>query len=557
MTRLRINTSTFLTAVGLAGVLAVASNADAQLIDRTLLPNPANEGIAKSLTQQIGAGRGDVNTVGSSIYIIKRDPARSVRRGRQLFQRKFSVFQGLGPRTNDGASGDIVTDGSLGAGIADSCAGCHGRPRGSAGFGGDVATRPDSRDAPHLFGLGLQEQLADEITAEIRAQAATAKSQCQSTGQITQAFLRGRNNEVPVIGWIDYGRVIYSPAANPHNGTCTENTSQVVGVNADLRVRPFFAQGGTISIREFLVGAFNAEMGIEGADPDLLAAANGGVVTTPAGMVLDGTKDDIEAPPVSSTSEDGDGDGVTNELDVALVDHMEFYLLNYFKPARGKIDNDVLAGEIMMGQFRCTNCHIKDLTIRKDRRIADVETAFNATSGNPFNRLFATASLRLTEQAGSGSPSIKNPSLQSFIVRNIHTDFKRHNMGKNFNERNYNSTSTSTNFQTLFMTEPLWGVGDSPPYGHDGRSGNLDDVILRHNSSGADGDAIIAGQAFANTSEAVRIQVRKYLASLVLFGPDDTASNLSGTSPTDANYPQFGHGSIRLGALFNDPNDPE
>ncbi len=557
MTRLGINTSTFLTVVGLAGVLAVASSADAQLIDRTLLPNPANEGIAKSLAQQVGAGRGNVNTVGSSIYIIKRDPARSVRRGRQIFQRKFSVFQGLGPRTNDGASGNIVTDGSLGAGLADSCAGCHGRPRGSAGFGGDVVTRPDSRDAPHLFGLGLQEQLADEITAEIRAQANTAKAQCQSTGQITQAFLRGRNNEIPVIGWIDYGRIIFSPAANPHNGTCVANTSQVVGVNPDLRVRPFFAQGGTISIREFLVGAFNAEMGLEAPDPDLLSAANGGVVTTPSGMVLDGTLDDIEAPPVSTTSEDSDGDGVTNEIPTAIVDHMEFYLLNYFKPARGRIDNDVLAGEIMLTQFRCTNCHVKDLTIRKDRRAADVETVFNPGSGNPFNRLFATASLRLVEQPNSGTPSIKNPGLQSFIVRNIHTDFKRHNMGKNFNERNFNSTPASPNFQTLFITEPLWGVGDSAPYGHDGRSGNLDDVILRHNSPGADGDAIIAGQAFANTSEAVRIQVRKYLASLVLFSPDDTASNLQGTTPSDPNYPQFGHGAIRLGALFNDPNDPE
>jgi hypothetical protein len=557
MTRLGINTSTFLTVVGLAGVLAVAPSAGAQLIDRTLLPNPANEGIAKSLAQQVGAGRGNVNTVGSSIYIIKRDPARSIRRGRQIFQRKFSVFQGVGPRTNDGAFGNIVTDGSLGAGLADSCAGCHGRPRGSAGFGGDVVTRPDSRDAPHLFGLGLQEQLADEITAEIRAQANTAKTQCQSTGQITQAFLRGRNNEVPVIGWIDYGRIIYSPAANPHNGTCVANTSQVVGVNPDLRVRPFFAQGGTISIREFLVGAFNAEMGLEAPDPDLLSAANGGVVTTPSGMVLDGTLDDIEAPPVSTTSEDSDGDGVTNEIPVSIVDHMEFYLLNYFKPARGRIDNDVLAGEIMLTQFRCTNCHIKDLTIRKDRRAADVETVFNPGSGNPFNRLFATASLRLAEQPNSGSPSIKNPALQSFIVRNIHTDFKRHNMGKNFNERNFNSTPASPNFQTLFITEPLWGVGDSAPYGHDGRSGNLDDVILRHNSPGADGDAIIAGQAFAGTSEAVRIQVRKYLASLILFSPDDTASNLQGTTPSDPNYPQFGHGAIRLGALFNDPNDPE
>jgi hypothetical protein len=53
----------------------------------------------------------------------------------------------------------------IGAGLADSCATCHGRPRGSAGFGGNVVTRPDSRDAPHLFGAGLKEMLADEISS--------------------------------------------------------------------------------------------------------------------------------------------------------------------------------------------------------------------------------------------------------------------------------------------------------------------------------------------------------------------------------------------------------
>ena len=62
----------------------------------------------------------------------------------------------------------LKRDGSHGAGLADSCAACHGRPKGSAGFGGDVFTRPDSRDAPHLFGLGIQEMLADEMTAELR-----------------------------------------------------------------------------------------------------------------------------------------------------------------------------------------------------------------------------------------------------------------------------------------------------------------------------------------------------------------------------------------------------
>lgn len=543
--------------IGLAGLMAAGTVAHAQLIDRSLIPNPANEGIAKSLAQQTGAGRGNVNTVNSSLYIIKRDPARSIRRGRQIFQRKFNIGQGLGPRTNDGVGGNIVNDASLGAGLADSCAGCHGRPRGAAGFGGDVATRPDSRDAPHLFGLGLQEMLADEITTEIRAQAAAAKAQCQSSGVTTQAFLKGRSGEIPVIGSIDYGRIIFSPAANPHNGQCTTNTSEVRGVNADLRVRPFFAQGGTISIREFLVGAFNAEMGLEAVDPDTLAASGGATVTTPAGMVLNGATDVIEAPPVAHNEQDGDGDGKVDEIPTAIVDHMEFYLLNYFKPARGRIDNDVLQGEIMMTQFRCTNCHVKDLTIRADRRVADVETVFNATQGNPFNRLFATASLRLVEVPGSGTPSIKNPALQSFVVRNIHADFKRHNMGKNFAERGYHSTPGTPSMTTSFITEPLWGVGDTAPYGHDGRSGNLDDVILRHNSPGAEGDALMSAQAFAGTSETVRIWVRKYLASLVLFGPDDTASNLQPTTPSDANYPQYGHGSIRLTALFNNPSDVE
>ena len=39
-------------------------------------------------------------------------------------------------------------------------------------------------------------------------------------------------------------------------------------MDPDLRVRPFFLHGETISIREFVVGAFNAEMGLDAVDPD-------------------------------------------------------------------------------------------------------------------------------------------------------------------------------------------------------------------------------------------------------------------------------------------------
>ena len=180
-------------------VAAIHGPAQAQLIDRTQVFNDLDEGIALSLEDQVGAGQGDPVTPGSSIYLIKRDPARSIRRGRQLFQRKFTLTQGQGPRTASDGVGDIVENPALGAGLADSCAACHGRPRGSAGFGGDVATRPDSRDAPHLFGLGLQEQLADEITRDLRATRDNALDSAAAGGSPVTVHLRSKG--------IGYGKI--------------------------------------------------------------------------------------------------------------------------------------------------------------------------------------------------------------------------------------------------------------------------------------------------------------------------------------------------------------
>ena len=78
--------------------------AEAQLVDITqTTPGVPGGAIAKSLTDEIGSGRGDVNMEWSSGYLIARDPARAIRRGRQLFQRKFT--RGSGP----GAARDPAT----------------------------------------------------------------------------------------------------------------------------------------------------------------------------------------------------------------------------------------------------------------------------------------------------------------------------------------------------------------------------------------------------------------------------------------------------------------
>src|SRR5258707_537652 len=498
------------------GTLAVSARA--QMVDNTQAINPINAGINKSLTQEIGTGRGNVNIPDSSLFIINRDAFRAVRRGRQVFQRKFTRVQGQGPGVDDGV-GNIATTKEIGAGLADSCAACHGRPRGLAGSGGDVVTRPDSRSAPHLFGLGLKEMLADEMTSDMRAIRAKA---------VTSAKQIRKSVTLPLLTkGVSFGSITGNP-----DGSI--DTSQVQGVNPDLRVRPFFAQGGTISMREFIVGALNAEMGLQAVDPDLAAASAGGRVITPSGMVLDGSQDAIEAPPAPDPVNG-------NEIDPALVDHLEFSLL----------DPSANHGSKVFDQLGCATCHVENLTVNHDRRVADLNTVYDPVNGI-FNRMFATATALIHKiNDNSGYPPLMVPNGQPFVVQDIYTDFKRHDLGPNFHERNWDGT-----IQTEFLTRPLWGVGSLGSLGHDGRSINLTEVILRHG-----GEAQASRDAFANLfsqgNEGDAFDLLHFLGTLVLFPPHDTASNLDPGNRAAPNFPQSGHGSLKLTVLFNNPKDPE
>ncbi|MCK5188550.1 MAG: hypothetical protein KAR12_00675, partial [Methylococcales bacterium] len=390
--------------------------------------------IHKSLEEQVGEGHGDINTPGSAVYLIKRDPARSIRRGRQLFQRKFTINQGFGPRVNATSSGNIQENRALGAGLSDSCSGCHGRPRGSAGFRGEVVTRPDSRDSPHLFGLGILEMLANEITHDLRKIRSRAIKKAERRGRVVTLDLNSK--------YINYGSITAYP-----DGTI--DVSRVEGVDKDLRIRPFFAHGGTISIREFIIGAFKAEMGLESPDSVLCQITDPIFpvkVMSPAGFIFDPSKDTFERPPVCDIDEDGDNDGLVNEIDTALIDHMEFYLLNYFKPGLGERTLDANRGLRLMKRIGCTYCHRQNLIIEKDRRIADVETQYNPQQG-VFNHLFATASLFIDEVDDGDIYPLLLPNKKSFVVKNIFTDFKRHDLGPYLHEREYDGTMV-----TQFMT---------------------------------------------------------------------------------------------------------
>lgn len=132
-------------------------------------------------------------------------------------------------------------------------------------------------------------------------------------------------------------------------------------------------------------------------------------------------------------------------------------------------------------------------------------------------------------------------------MRDIFTDFKHHDLGPNFHERNYDGTLLKE-----FLTTPLWGVGSTGPYGHDGRSMTLNDVILRHG-----GEAQASRDAYAALARLDRQDLLGLLNSLILFPPDDTASNLNPGDRSTPGFPQRGHCSIALTVLFNNPLDIE
>jgi hypothetical protein len=77
----------------------------------------------------------------------------------------------------------------------------------------------------------------------------------------------------------------------------------------------------------------------------------------------------------------------------------------------------------------CPSCHVANLSIDRDRRVADVETLHDPVNGI-FNGLFATATpLFKAIDDSSGFYTVKQPALKPFLVRDIFTDFKRHDLG--------------------------------------------------------------------------------------------------------------------------------
>lgn len=118
------------------------------------------------------------------------------------------------------------------------------------------------------------------------------------------------------------------------------------------------------------------------------------------------------------------------------------------------------------------------------------------------------------------------PNRHAFYVTGIFSDLKHHEMGDGFKEIDFGGVSN-----TIWRTPPLWGVGSSFPWGHDGQSLTLEDVILHHG-----GEAAAARANWVAAGPGQQKKVLDLLHNLVLYDIESLPADINGDGVIETNF---------------------
>jgi hypothetical protein len=220
---------------------------------------------------------------------------------------------------------------------AGSCAACHNQPA-SGGAGDFVANVfasegfesadfdsldpqfSSERGTNHLFGAGLVELLAREMSDELQSIRTRALSQARSSGTTVRLPLEAKG--------VDFGHV----SADPDGSV---NLDELDGVDTDLVIRPFTQKGVMTSLRQFTINALNQHHGMQA---------------------------DERFGPRWTGSDDFDGDGKAAEISSADVSALVAWQATLPAPVQmipeaGGWAEAAARGETIFSDFGCTVCH--------------------------------------------------------------------------------------------------------------------------------------------------------------------------------------------------------
>ncbi|MCB1517482.1 MAG: hypothetical protein KDJ19_07705 [Hyphomicrobiaceae bacterium] len=415
-----------------------------------------------------------------------------VEAGRRLFNTHFT--------TNDGAGRPLATQATIPTHFkhpreivfqrasgpdANACSSCHNKP--SSGGAGDFTANvftsegtesadfdsvdpqfSNERNTNHMFGSGLMELLAREMTGDLHAQRDAGFAEAMKSGEPVRVDL--------VTKGISFGSISISP-----NGVI--DVSQLDGVDQDLVVRAFSQKGVIPSLRMFTLNALNAHHGIE-ADERFGAAMTGEM--------------------------DFDGDGVINELSPGLVSALVAYQATLPSPLPTPFDNSewnamAKQGSAVFAEAGCASCHVPALPLY-DLKFADpgpLDSAGTLAAGDvPEPALYDLSQLDWV----AALPRDENGD----VLVPMFGDLKRHEIADD-RTSHFGNELMSQGFvpRSTFITAELWGVADTAPYGHRGDLTTLDEAIRAHG-----GEAAASRDAYADLSEDDRNALLTFLKTL-------------------------------------------
>jgi hypothetical protein len=501
----------------------------------------------------------DPAKAGGSMYLQQVDPWLGYQWGRSLFQRNF--------RERDGVYGQVgVFDGPtladgvtrmMDRGHASSCGACHNVPYRDAGAGMTMSKNGGSgRNTPHAFGAGLVEMIGLQMRLQALAIADTNRD-----GWISKEEARGKrcmlSNLPPEVpgehALVDFGSFedldgdgypdlnpVFYPIFVDKDGkrlaaATSLNSPGVAGYTLQVQVFGFghlyLPQRPPVSttLRSFIATPFDIHAGLQACDPTSFTCPNGDclALVSNAGaqqFVTEAGKDrGRRRGPTGLSLDDPDGDGYCEEITEGDLDVVEWYLLNHPAPARGRITPDVARGEALFRQIGCTSCHTPDWHLfgynpgaadytqryDGDRRFFELNVGYSERAHGPVGGLVYLADWqgdRLLPRRGAHT------------VQGVYSDFKYHDVGPAFHQMQFDGSIIRR-----WKTTPLWGVGTTAPYGHDGASLDLDAVIRRHG-----GEAEAVRLAYSALPESAQREVIAFLQSLVLYQTDQLPCDLDG-----------------------------
>ncbi len=435
---------------------------------------------------------GSVGAPWSYEAALDADPAALIARGAALFSARFTDAEGAGrpmatqadiptPRRRPAAQAHQRLSGP----DASACADCHHQPiiGGAGGFATNAFTAEGARNAEfdildpqfssergttHLFGAGLIELLAREMTSDLRAQRAQAAAQARATGAPVTVALTTKG--------VRFGALTALP-----DGTLDHRALE--GIDPDLMVRPFGQKGVVGTLRRFTVTALNAHHGMQ-------AAERFGARWTGA--------------------EDFDADGVADELEAGDVSALVAFQASLPPPLAATPDDAQWAalaarGAAAFETLGCAACHIPALPL----------DSLVFTDPSPME---GAGTLRAADVAAPIALDLAALDWAARLPRDaegralvpLYGDLKRHAM-VDAQVSGFGGELLSQGFveRDVFLTAELWGAGDTAPYGHRGDMTTLDAAIRAHGGAGRS-----ARDAWIAADEAARASVIAFLKAL-------------------------------------------